>query len=721
MTNVSKSSHFTLSKVCSAFAVGSIVIQTVLTVIVDSGWFGQVDEVGVGLWMGSGGGQVLAIALFGSLTCRSWPRAVVLGVVLSAGIFLATSFAFIFIMADYSAEDLYSYPVQWLTLGPFLLFCLLTPPLLARLLLERRIVDRQSASLPRQPIGVQDLLLLTVAWMAAIVSLQWHFTATETVMWLPFLIGGAILFASGCISLVGVYCFLSARLRPALFCVTTGLVTLAAMAAIMVLAGGSQDTWLFLIALAVAWLTYAITLILLRMADFRFVGAAGSYGLLETPPQDDETARAAIVGRTRIGDRWIGVGFALLGVLAGTTAHRTRETRRAKDETIAELSAFAESKGGRVDAYQRQVQAVTLPNATPADVQVFAAFQGHSLSLPGLQNADEAADVIVGFRHLDSLELDNSDLTSDGLRKLSRLPALQHLSLKGANFRVGEQTVWPPALHSLFLDDTPITDDDLAYLPELNALSLVGTRVSDAGLERLRKNRLGMLDLRGTDVAWKRWDGPGQYLDMGMQDLDSLRLDGSKIVDANCGHIPGTVTRLTLSRTSLTDKGVKMIRKCKELVSLDLSSTAITDESLKALSRCPTIRRLSLRETNVTGSGFADWRSAPDSIDLTNSRLDDAGCQNLGFVQTLSLRGADVTDSGLAALVSVQHLDIRDTAVSWQGVLKLKRLSVLVCDPEQVRGRTAALLRAFPDLRIAHSRNFPVAFSKHDGDGDGQY
>ena len=63
--------------------------------------------------------------------------------------------------------------------------------------------------------------------------------------------------------------------------------------------------------------------------------------------------------------------------------------------------------------------------------------------------------------------------------------------------------------------------------------------------------------------------------------------------------------RLGLSRTRITDVGLKHLLGMTDLRSLVLSDTAITDEGLRIIGQLRSLRHLVLRDTQITDAGLA--------------------------------------------------------------------------------------------------------------------
>jgi WD40 repeat protein/Leucine-rich repeat (LRR) protein len=112
---------------------------------------------------------------------------------------------------------------------------------------------------------------------------------------------------------------------------------------------------------------------------------------------------------------------------------------------------------------------------------------------PGLEK-------LKGLTSLKTLKLDNNNLTAEGLKHLTAVPSVTHLSLRfNAIGDAGTETIAMalPDLEAVYLDHNQIGDAGLAALakpPKLNWLFLDENRITGAGLEHLK----GMADKGGT-------------------------------------------------------------------------------------------------------------------------------------------------------------------------------------------------------------------------------
>jgi hypothetical protein len=93
----------------------------------------------------------------------------------------------------------------------------------------------------------------------------------------------------------------------------------------------------------------------------------------------------------------------------------------------------------------------------------------------------------------------------------------------------------------------------------------------------------------------------------------------------------------------------------RDLVWLDLSRTAVTDAGLKAVAAMPNLEHLDLRETAVGDAGVAALAPLANlrTLGLYGTAVSDEGLpsiQRLAGVTRLYVGGTRVTDSGVAAL-----------------------------------------------------------------------
>ena len=237
---------------------------------------------------------------------------------------------------------------------------------------------------------------------------------------------------------------------------------------------------------------------------------------------------------------------------------------------------------------------------------------------------------LAGLTHLDSLTLRDARLGGAAPRVGQGFPELEYLTIKNATELSDEAFVslGPLAgLNHAVLDGTTIGDravKHLANCQNLNLLSLVGTRVTDASLTEFRKladRALSQLDLEGTAV---------------------------------------------------TDRGLAALAG-SELMSLSLDRTAVTDEGVREIAGMRGLDFLSLRDSRVTGAGVAHLRFSSLSVYLDGAPLTPEGIRALAQAKADVITVARTTfgDADLMLFANndvLKSLDVTGAKVTEEGV-----------------------------------------------------
>jgi len=145
---------------------------------------------------------------------------------------------------------------------------------------------------------------------------------------------------------------------------------------------------------------------------------------------------------------------------------------------------------------------------------------------------------------------------------------------------------------------------------------------------------------------------------------------------------------------------------------LDLSRTSITDAGLKSLKGPASLRSVNLSRTHIDGSGLESIDSLTGLVALTldDSKVIDDGLIHLRGVPglgSLSLAGTCVTDAGLDYLRKLPHLyvlNLSRTEVTDAGLAQLQEFPALrmVTVPRTPTSGAAidALRRALPGIAV---------------------
>lgn len=137
---------------------------------------------------------------------------------------------------------------------------------------------------------------------------------------------------------------------------------------------------------------------------------------------------------------------------------------------------------------------------------------------------------------------------------------------------------------------------------------------------------------------------------------------------------------LYLSRTLISDRGLRIVEEMPDLELLDLSkSTDITSAGLAHLSRLVRLRQLELDHVDKAANGLDNLRNLNrlESLDLSYVPVDDAALANLSGLANLDclfLTSSRVTDAGmvhLAKLPRLMALAVCNTRISDFGVERI--------------------------------------------------
>jgi hypothetical protein len=204
------------------------------------------------------------------------------------------------------------------------------------------------------------------------------------------------------------------------------------------------------------------------------------------------------------------------------------------------------------------------------------------------------------------------------------------------------------------LVEDPIQDDDLPglrLLKKRSNLDLAGYAITDAGLKHLE----GLVNLRYLVLDNTQVTDDGLEKLQNLPNLDQLHLSNCAITDLGLKHLESLeqLHTLILNHTKITDVGLESISKLTQLKQLQLSHTEVSDDGLRHLGDLSQLVCLILAETRISDEGLAHLKG-------------------LTQIWTLDLSGTNVTDAGLEYLTVGWHLNLENTKVTHNGMVKFR-------------------------------------------------
>jgi Leucine-rich repeat (LRR) protein len=193
--------------------------------------------------------------------------------------------------------------------------------------------------------------------------------------------------------------------------------------------------------------------------------------------------------------------------------------------------------------------------------------------------------------------------------------------------------------------------------------------------------------------------------------LEELSLAQTQVTNEALPFIEpmGSLRKLSLCRTDVSDKGLVSVAKLRGLEELDLSrtkvvgsgfeflqnpdglrelmaaDTEISDLAAEHIARIKSLKRLNLSRTRVTDAGVLHLAKLDGlkTLDLSGTRITDEGLRAIGRMtnlEVLSLNAVDVGDAGitlLADLPMLTSLSLQRTQVTDAAVDSLAKMTTL--------------------------------------------
>jgi Leucine-rich repeat (LRR) protein len=309
--------------------------------------------------------------------------------------------------------------------------------------------------------------------------------------------------------------------------------------------------------------------------------------------------------------------IALFGRLGDLRALRIQNCRALDDAMVGRLTGL-----GNLDT-------LALTNSVITDAGVQTIVQAFpelvELDLSSNTNMTGAAlKTIAGLGKLERLSLLQNRFNDLNTRRLSKMPQLRSLDLRG-NMEAGDMTLAVvgklPQLTALKHRSTAVTDSglaDLAASPSLESLLMQDFAItSAAGPELARLSKLSSLEIF-------RCQGFGSDGVLALAGMPLNRLTLRDLPDvgdpalAVLAKLP-QLKRLYLHElASLGDEGLRHLASARELEVLDIWSVPrMTDATVQVIAALPNLKELSIRETGVTEASAAAIAAMPKLQSLT--------------------------------------------------------------------------------------------------------
>ena len=227
-----------------------------------------------------------------------------------------------------------------------------------------------------------------------------------------------------------------------------------------------------------------------------------------------------------------------------------------------------------------------------------------------------------------------------------------------------------------------IKNDDLARLadfPELERIDLSYTWISDLGLEHLQ----GLENVRSLSLFYCDYitDTGIIYLKEWKR-LEELDLEGTDVTSRVFEHL-GAITSLRSLKVGMSrveDEGFENLAPLASLERLSFRGAKMSGRALPLLRLLPSLKHLEIGGLQRTDSGL--W-----GVELNDFNLDNLAA--LTTLESLDLSDSKVTDSGLrklAPLTRLEELNLSGTGISAAGLRalgglpRLRALSLWRCE-----------------------------------------
>jgi len=229
------------------------------------------------------------------------------------------------------------------------------------------------------------------------------------------------------------------------------------------------------------------------------------------------------------------------------------------------------------------------------------------VNLRATQAEDNLLHGLATLPHLQSVQLDNTKVTSAGVAALKACPELQSLSLQGT--AVTDEALIALAdspLRKLSVQDTGVTDAGVSALGRsttLEELNIGGTRTSFQAFKTFKNPPLRFLNAGSTAFGVD-----GLVLIRNFKNLEELHLFQAGVIEQPKANVFRSLPKLrvlVLNNNLISDQGVDILLKGhKTLERLELGGMkSISDRGLAALVTNKALKYLNVHGTSCSSAG----------------------------------------------------------------------------------------------------------------------
>ena len=236
-----------------------------------------------------------------------------------------------------------------------------------------------------------------------------------------------------------------------------------------------------------------------------------------------------------------------------------------------------------------------------------------------------------GSTNLLSLDLQDTDVSDDGLQELKPLVNLRSLVL--ARTCVGDAGL-----------------EHLKSIPSLRSLNLSRLKITDRGMQSIR----GLTQLTELTLRCPTVTDAGLECLTGLTGLRSLSLQDTQATDAALKHLKALtrLRRLNIRGTKASDAGLRHLAALVELKSLDIGNTRVSDAGLRHLYRLANLRCVNTYGSKVTEEALARMENVLPKLEAT--RVWDVTYEEFDHALLMRTPRCDVIVDGQAVPVGTK-------------------------------------------------------------------